>query len=211
MPNTGAKQALVVARESLARPMDFEQFLAKLSPKDRVSAEKRVAVLETAGDPARAALWKRLACALMTLAPHAAKLVGKQTLQVYVADGRYRMQVFALEDLQDGNMTVYSPDVIAEAMKAGVVSRPARPVDAQAYTVGETGEPLRVEALDAKSLNPAAHFKDMTGWNRKAVRITLPPGPSAAQVEAAELMCALAAQHFPRPTGGTGGTPAAGG
>ena len=50
------------------------------------------------------------------------------------------------------------------------------------------------------SLNPAAHFKDLTGWNRKALRITLPPSASPAQVEAAELLCAIAAQHFIRPT-----------
>ena len=60
----------------------------------------------------------------MTLSPHAAKLVGKQTVQFYVADGKYRMQVFALEDLQDGNITVYCPDVLTEAVEAGLLVRP---------------------------------------------------------------------------------------
>jgi len=78
MPNTGAKQTLVAARELLARPIGFADFLAKLSPKDKLNAERRVAVLETAADPALAALWRRLACTLMTLAPHAAKFVGKE-------------------------------------------------------------------------------------------------------------------------------------
>jgi len=53
-----------------------------------------------------------------------------------------------------------------------------------------------IHRLDKTSLNPAAHFKDMTGWNRKALRIVLPPSPSPAQIEATELLCAIAAQHF---------------
>src|SRR5439155_689494 len=93
----------------------------------------------------------RLACTMMTLAPHAAKLVGRETLQVYVADGpKYRMQVFALEDLQDGNMTVYCPDVLDEAVKAGLLSRPVRAAEPHAYTVTATHDhrrppPERVE------------------------------------------------------------------
>ena len=62
----------------------------------------------------------------MTLAPFAAKLIGKQTLQLYIADGKYRMQVFALEDLQDGVFTIYCPDAVDEAMKLGLL-REARP------------------------------------------------------------------------------------
>jgi hypothetical protein len=184
------------SREALARPLDFEAFLGKLVPKDRVNAQRRVDVLEAEADPSRVRLWKRLACALMTLAPHAAKLVGRQMIQFYIADGKYRMQVFAMEDLQDGHFTIYCPDVLQEAVNAGLIS------------VGEEGEPnlyrlgpgdhLFIEPLDKDSLNPAAHFKDMTGWNRKAIRIVLPPSPSPAQVEATELLCGIASRHFVR-------------
>jgi hypothetical protein len=203
MPNSRAKQVLAAARGSLSRPMAFEEFLGKLVARDRANAEKRVAALEAEGSPERARLWRRLACSLMTLAPHAAKLVGKQTVQFYVADGKYRMQVFALEDLQDGNFTVYCPDVLGEAVDAGVLARPATgavigaaPGEANVYAVAGSGETLRVDSLDKDSLNPKEHYKDLTGWNRKALRITLPPSPSAAQVEAAETVCAMAAQHF---------------
>ena len=221
MPQTGDK--LAAARESLARRLDFGDFLAKLAPKDRLNAERRVQVLEAESDPSRAGLWRRLVCGLMTLAPHAAKFVGKQTVQFYVADGKYRKQVFAMEDLQDGTFTLYSPDVLAEAIKAGVLTaaRPAEPVAAasgaagsgaapaagELYGVRASSEPLRIESLDGNSLNPGAHFKDLTGWNRKALRIMLPPSSSPAQVEAAELLCALAAQHFvssPAPTAAPG-------
>jgi len=195
MPDAVARQPLAAARAALARPIPFHEFLAKLSPKDRASAERRVGVLEAEPDPGRAPLWKRLACALMTLAPHAAKLVGRQTIQYYVADGKYRKQVFAMEDLQDGHFTVYCPDVLPEATKAGLVA-PAPHLGAHFYQVRSSAEPLRIEPLDGASLNPGAHFKDMTGWNRKALRVTLPPSPSEAQVEATETLCALAAQHF---------------
>jgi hypothetical protein len=209
MSNSEAKQVLAAARGSLSRPVTFDEFLAKLIARDRANAEKRVAALEAEGPPERARLWRRLACSLMTLAPHAAKVVGKQTVQFYVADGKYRMQVFALEDLQDGNFTVYCPDVLGEAMKAGVLAR-AVPGEANVYAVAGSGETLRVDSLDKDSLNPKAHFKDLTGWNRKALRITLPPSPSAAQVEATEMVCAMAAQHFVRASP-AGGTPPAGG
>jgi hypothetical protein len=190
---------LVAARAALSQPMTFDAFLAKLPNKDRVAAEKRVAVLEAdQPDGGRGRLWRRLACSLMTLAPHAAKLVGRQTVQFYVADGKYRKQVFALEDLQDGNMTIYCPDALTAAVEAGLLSPPPHPDggEVQLYLIRRTGDPLRVEALHGSSLNPGAHFKDLTGWNRKALRITLPPSPSAAQVEAAELLCAIAAGQF---------------
>jgi hypothetical protein len=193
MSNATDQPVLAAARESLAHPLRFNEFLAKLSPKDRINAERRVMVLDAAPVAARAALWQRLACSLMTLAPHAAKLVGKQTLQIYVADGKYRMQVFALEDLQDGNFTVYCPDVLDESVKFGLLAPNAEPHD---YITGSSCAPLRVERLDSKTLHPAPHIKDLTGWNRKALRITLPPAPSEEQVEAAELLCAIAAQRF---------------
>ena len=135
---------------------------------------------------------------MMTLAPHAAKLVGKQTVQYYVADGKYRMQVFALEDLQDGNLTVYCPDVLADAVEAGLLAplTVTDPGGTGSYGIVGTSDALRIDALDRDSLNPAVHFKDMVGWNRKALRLTLPPTASAEQVAAAELVCAIAARRF---------------
>ena len=199
MSNAADQPVLAAARESLARPLSFSEFLAKLGAKDRASAERRVTVLDADADATRAALWQRLACSLMTLAPHAAKLTGKQTLQIYVADGRYRMQVFALEDFQDGIFTVYCPDVLDEAVKSGLLAPSSAPnSEPHDYVIGSSGAPLRVERLDGKTLHPAPHIKDWTGWNRKALRITVPPAPSPEQVEAAELLCAIAAQRFVR-------------
>lgn len=206
MPDSVVHNSLAAARKSLASRMSFEDFLARLSPKDRTNAERRVGVLEAEPDPGRAALWRRLACAMMTLAPHAAKFVGRQTVQYYVADGKYRKQVFAMEDLQDGNFTVYCPDALDQATKAGLVA-PSPQDGPQAFVIPGTGDRLWIEALDGASRNPGAHFKDMTGWNRKALRVILPPSPSAAQVEAAELLCALAAQQFVQPAPPAPGPP----
>lgn len=197
MPHTAVSPTLSAARNLLAQPIKFDDFIAKLAMKDRVNAERRVEALEAEADPSRAPTWKRLVCALMTLAPHAAKFVGKQTVQFYVADGKYRMQVFALEDLQDGMTTIYCPDHLAEARKAGILSDSLGPAS-HTHVIEATQEPLRVEPLDKNSNNSAAHYKDMVGWNRKALRITLPPGASKTQIEAAELLCAIAAQHFPK-------------
>src|SRR5688572_13678907 len=122
---SSAESKMLAEANALLDPrLSFEDFVAKLPPKDRLGAARRIAAFEALPGPGIADLWRRLASTLMTLSPHAAKLVGKQTVQYYVADGRYRMQVFALEDLQDGNMTVYCPDVLDDAVKAGLLARP---------------------------------------------------------------------------------------
>lgn len=195
MSKTGPKQSLSAAREALAQPLSFDQFLAKLAPKDKLNAERRVDVLEAEPDPARARLWRRLASALITLAPQSAKLVGRQTVQFYIPDGKYRMQVFALEDLQDGNFTIYCPDVLAEATAAGLLAEGDEP-GPHLRLIGTSREPLLIESLDKESANPGVHYKDLVGWNRKAIRITLPPSASPLQIETTELICAMAAHHF---------------
>jgi len=195
MPNSEAKQMVAAARESLARPFEFDDFLARLAPKDKVSAGRRVEILEAESDAEGVRLWKRLACTLMKLSGHAAKLLGKQTVQFYVADGKHRMQVFALEDLQDGNFTIFCPDILPEALAAGLLAH-VEPPDAGMYAVAACAEPMHIEALDGSSPNLGQHVKDMTGWNRKAIRLTLGRSPSPAHLETAELLCAIAAHHF---------------
>jgi hypothetical protein len=39
-------------------------------------------------------------------------------------------------------------------------------------------------------------YKDMTGWNRRAISITLPPSATEVQCQAAEQLCALAAADW---------------
>jgi hypothetical protein len=193
-----ASPVIAAARASLAKPMRFEDFLAKLPPKERVNAERRVDAFAAEGQGAgRGNVWQRLTCALMTLAP-VAKVVGKQAIQFFIPDGKYRMQVFALEDLQDGNLSVYCPDALAEAVTSGLLAQQDGDTDAPSYVTMGAGEPIQIEALDKNTINPAPHFKDLMGWNRKALRITLNAAASPVQIEAAELLCAIAASHFVR-------------
>ena len=206
MPKPTRSPAFEAARVSIAKPMKFEEFLAKLPPKDRQNAERRVELLDGDPMPGRGTLWRRMASVLMTLAP-VVKIVGKQAVLFFIPDGKYRMQVFALEDLQDGNLTVYCPDVLAEAVTAGVVTRTGDE-DEESYTTVASGGPLHIESLDKNTVNPAPHFKDLMGWNRKAIRITMPPSASPQQIEATELLCAVAAQHFVRPAPPADGAPA---
>src|SRR5436190_148380 len=89
---------------------DFAAFLRVLSPKDRQNVERHLAVVEAENDPAHGQNFKKLAACLWALTAHAATTVGQQAIQFFVADGKYRKQQFALEDLRDGKINVYAPD-----------------------------------------------------------------------------------------------------
>ena len=55
------------------------------------------------------------------LAPKAMQTAGQRAVQYFAADGKYRRQVFAMEDLRDGVLAVYMVDVLKEARRAGVL------------------------------------------------------------------------------------------
>jgi hypothetical protein len=59
------------------------------------------------------------------------------------------------------------------------------------------GQTLCIERLDAaNTANPAPHYKNMLGWNRKALRIVLPISATATQVETIETLASLAARAW---------------
>jgi hypothetical protein len=185
---------LDVARAALKHPISFEDFLAKLSAKDRTNAERHAAAL--AENPRHLEIWRRLVCSLMTLAPHAIKFNGQQSVQFYIPDGKYRMQVYAIEDIRDGKVTIYCGNTLEEALKANLLEK-HKPTDPEnGYKVRGTDDVLTIEQLDGATPNPASFYKDMLGWNRKALRITLPTTATTVQVEAAESLCALSARKW---------------
>jgi hypothetical protein len=160
---------------------DMETFLTGLAGKDRSNIEKHLTAVDAEPDPTHGKLWRRLAVSLRKLAPLPVTTVGQHAVQFFIADGKYRMQVFALEDARDGRLMVYLPDILADAQKSG----------------GAALASLQPEALDsANTPNPSPHIKHMLGWNRKAVRVTLPTHASAQQVAAAEKLCAIAADRW---------------
>ena len=169
-------------------PMDFDAFLAKLTPKDRLNIERHLTAIEELSTKAHAKLWKKLAAQMMTMAFHSAKANGQQSMQFYIQDGKYRMQIFALEDLRDGTVHVYMTDAMDEAMAAGVLLK-AKPGDEpDQMRLPNSTDLLTVERLDGKVSNPAPFYKDMLGWNRRAVHIALPAMASDAQIAATEAL-----------------------
>jgi hypothetical protein len=169
-------------KTALAKPIELDVLLSKAGQKDRTNVEKHLALIDADPNSPHARLWRRLMRALATLAPLAIQTVGQQAVQFFIADGKYRMQVFALEDQNDGQILLYVPDVLDDARKLKIV--------------GTDGD-LPIEQLTAANTpNPSPHYKNMLGWNRKALKISLPVGATSEQVEAAEHLAALAARAW---------------
>ena len=182
------------------QPMDFDAFLAKLGTKDRLNVERHVAAAEAApeGGPTHAKNYRHLVSALAGLAPHAAKTHGQQAVQMYVPDGKYRMQVFAIQDQRDGIIAIYCDDVLDAAVKGGMLNGPHEVAEQKnSYRIaGSATDSIKVDQLDGKTANPSPFYKDMLGWNRRAIRITLPATATDAQVKAAETLCAFGARKW---------------
>ena len=190
----GTKGVLDQARAALEKPVSLDEFLAKLSARDRTNVDRHIAAIEAAPEPKHLALWKRVAKTLATLAPHAVSTTGQQAISFFIADGKYRMQVFALEDNRDGKLLIYTVDALDEAIKAQVLKPPPKGAEDQTALPISNGQALTVEALTNENTpNPSAFYKHMLGWNRKALRITLPHDATPQQIEATEQLCAIAA------------------
>jgi hypothetical protein len=196
MPKTSSK-ATAAASTAALEPISFNELLEKLTPKDRLNATRHLTACEAEPDPHHANLWRKLMCVLATLATHSIKFNGRESVQFYIADGKYRMQVFALEDLSDGNITLYCVDVVKQAVAAGALrDRNGSAAQPQQIALPGSGETLLIESLDGQTANPAAFYKDMVGWNRRAIRIVLPVNASRDQIKAAEALCAISASTW---------------
>ena len=138
----------------------------------------------------------KIAELLASLAPLPVQAVGHTAVMFFVPDGKYRMQAFALEDQSDGRIALYLPDILADAVKKKMLKK----LDEQTEygVVGSLRAVLHVESLDAQNTpEPATHVKNMLGWNRKSIRITLPIiGTDRASLAAVEALCQLAAKQW---------------
>jgi hypothetical protein len=197
MSKTGGIQS--PARQALAKPVSFEVIVAKLGTKDRQNVDRHLAAAAAEPDAHHAKLWKRIFSALATLAPHAMQTTGQQAVQFFIADGKYKKQVFALEDPRDGRLMIYTEDIQKEAVKSGVLIAPRVGTEPTLFGIkGQAGQTLMLESLDAANTpNPSPFYKHMLGWNRKALRITLPTTATPAQIAAVEGLLAIAAQNWP--------------
>jgi hypothetical protein len=180
--------------EQLNPTARFEEVLARAGARDRATIERHLTACETESTPDHAKLWRRLAGTLGALAPLPVRLFGAQAVVFFVPDGKYRMQVFALEDRRDGQILIYLPDILAQAVREKILIK-----NGSQYNVGPSGKRvLNIESVDAaNTTDPPPHVKDMIGWNRKALRITLSTVETDGQlITAAEAICNLAAKRW---------------
>jgi hypothetical protein len=175
---------------------NYDGLLLRLGARDRAAVEKHIAVCETEPTREHATLWKRVACLLCNLAPKALQTAGQRAVQFFAADGKYRRQVFAMEDLRDGVLAVYMIDILQAAHQAGLMRAPiSKTNEAVIYPTGVDGPgvTLTIEALTSSNTAAAPdYFRHMVGWNRTVLKVTLPTTATTAQVEALEALCAIA-------------------
>lgn len=190
MPRKSPNQLVQIieqARARLAEPVDVAAALQKLGATGNTALARRIATsAETLPDRAKA--FERIGTRLVTMAPGRPRTLQRAVL-LYVPDGAYQMQVFAVEDSQDNGLVVCCEDVLDTAVAAEVVA----PGTGTQYKVGDTRLTLTIERFDGKTENPPPYINSMTGWNRRALRITLPPTMQKAQVDATLLICAISA------------------
>jgi hypothetical protein len=186
----------LAAAEENSSQTAFDAVLAKTGAKDRTHVQRHLTALDAEPEPAHAALWRRLAEMMASMAPMPVQAVGHTAVLFFVPDGKYRMQVFSLEDQSDGRLAVYLPDILADALKKKILKKTEE--ESEFGIVGSLRTTLHVESLDAQNTpEPAVHVKNMLGWNRKSLRVTLPViGAEGPRIDAVEALCTLASKQW---------------
>ncbi len=186
MPTKAAR-----ASSSTESKSPFDEVLARAGTRDRYNVEKHLTVCDGDATNARGDLWRRLIAKLGTLAPLPLTTVGPNIALFQRPDGKYRMQVFAIEDAANGLVYVYLPDVIELAIKSKLLKQAG-----DGYTIPGGGtSPLPLTLIDSTTIaDPPAHVKHLIGWKRKALRIALDASePQGPRVDSTEALCELAA------------------
>lgn len=189
-----AIQTSVPPRRSASAP-DYEAFLAQLSVKGRAAAEKHDELCDAEHGAGYGARWKRLAADLGKLAGHATEMYGHSGVKFYIADGKYKLQVFALEDTRQGTIVVYLPDVLQLAIGRKILSA-GTPVHHYKVRGGAGQVQLTPISSETEELTVC---KAMVGWGRRALRAEFGAQTPEEHVHAIELMCELAAQKWLAP------------
>jgi hypothetical protein len=176
-----------------SQELDFQTLVSRLSAKDRHCVDRQIVARESSPIFGLADRWRRIAGTLLHLAPGMVKLSGLHTMQFYIADGKYRKQVFALHALPDSAIALCTPDILDDAIKFGLLAPKPQADDSNLYLIGKTGQSLTVDIVNGTTLDPQMFYKDMTGWNRRAMYITLFGDSTQVQIRAVEDLCKLAA------------------
>ena len=176
-----------------SQEMDFKTLISKLSAKDRHCVDRQIGARESSPVFGLADRWRRIAGTLLNLAPGMVKLSGLHTMQFYIADGKYRKQVFALHALPESAIAVCIPDILEDATKLGLLACKEKGDDSNLYRIGKTDQTLTVDIVSGTTVDPQIFYKDMTGWNRRALCITLAADSTQIQIRAVEDLCKFAA------------------
>jgi hypothetical protein len=176
----------------------FESFLDRAGIKERAKIEKHLAACDSETTASHGLLWRRIAGMLGDLAPLGIQSVGNNAWKFFVADGKYRMQVFALEDSFDGMLQVYLPDMLSEAVKKKILAKTGV---SHTFAVEGSETRLKIDSLGvAEASNAPAHYQHMLGWNRKAIRLTLSTTkPDKKLGDAVHSLAMLAAKGWAAP------------
>ena len=195
--------------------VDYESFLARLGVRDRQTIERHVAACETEATGEHARLWRRLACLLASLASQpgadtrakdgrtsrqfGVQTAGQKAVQFFAPDGKYRRQIFALEDLRDGAIVVYTVDALDAALRAGALRGPIRKEDGVAvYEVcGCDGNAtVTIEPITAANVGSAPdYYRHMVGWNRTALKVSMQITGDEGRLRALNVLYSLAARQ----------------
>lgn len=193
---------------------EYQVLLSRLGARDRQAVEKHVAVCDAETTPEHANLWRRLAGLLARLASAPAggaeartgqsgrqfgvQTTGQRAVQFFAPDGKYRRQVFALEDLRDGVLVIYMVDALAAALKEGIVRGPLRTKEGgSVYELagGPDHAVVKFEGVNSANLGSAPdYYRHMVGWNRSLLKMTVRSAGGADHFAAIERVCTLAAQ-----------------
>jgi hypothetical protein len=187
----GSETADVAQPSAIAR--QYETFLGQLSVKDLASVQRHDERCAAEGADGLHTLWKRLAGDMGRLAGHAAEALGQVVLKFYIADGKYKQQVFALEATRPGTIGVYLPDVVQGALRQKIMAAGSA---AHQYKVRGASGQVELLPIDAETKDLTA-CKGMVGWGRRALRVEMSVQTPEGHVRAVERMCALAAEGWP--------------
>lgn len=177
---------------TIPKPMEDEKMRAIFGVRDQSNFERHVQ--DRQGE--HADRWRRMVRLLMTLAPLPGKFLGAHMMQFYIPDGKYRKQVFLLQGLDDGTLVICLPDVLRHAIQRGILIESDRSESEGNYRPFDSTKPFQITKLDGKMNNLDASFKDMVGWNRKAIKVELSAHASPEHLSSAEQLCALAAEQW---------------
>ena len=177
---------------------DFELFLTRLNPKARLAVDKHLELSSADAALGNGKHWKRLAGLLARLAPHVIEVKGT-ALKYHIADGKYRQQVFALEDSRLGMIRVYMGDIIKTATARGILGAP----EGRSFPVtGEAGTRVELQEVSSENKPGQDFYRPMLGWGRKALFTDVPAQAEEKQIRAVERLCEFAAETWAIPAGG---------